>query len=283
MPSLAKVAATIAALVAALLTGSATACFATDPPERRLVEVENPLASSQPLQGYLRQPRDAGALPAVVLLHGCNGGWRQLDERWGKLIVSWGYVTLTVDRFGPRGFSSTCAGGPPPATVFDAYRALDFLVQQPFVDRDRVALIGFSQGGLLALTSVERGMIERASNDKFRAAIAFYPPCLGIKDSMTVPTLILIGELDDWTLAKECRNLVEGRDDYGISRQKGLGVPIEFIVYPGAYHAFDVPGLATPLQFLGHHLEFNKAARDQSVDAVRKFLYATIGGQEKLQ
>jgi dienelactone hydrolase len=167
--------------------------------------------------------------------------------------------------------------------VFDAYRALDFLVQQPFVDRDRVAVIGFSQGGLLALISVERGLIERASNDKFRAAIAFYPPCLGIKDSMTVPALILIGELDDWTLATECRNLVEGRDDYGISRQKGLGVPIEFIVYPGAYHAFDVPNLAMPVQFLGHRLEFNQAARDQSIDAVRKFLYATIGGQEKLQ
>lgn len=279
MPSLAKIAAT----VAALLAGSATACFATDPPERRLVEIENPLASSQPLQGYLRQPHDAAASPAVVLLHGCNGGWRQLDERWGKLLASWGYVTLTVNRFGPRGLTSTCTGGPPPATVFDAYRALDFLVQQPFVDRDRVAVIGFSQGGLLALISVERGMIERASNDKFRAAIAFYPPCLGIKDSMTVPALILIGELDDWTLATECRNLVEGRDDYGISRQKGLGVPIEFIVYPGAYHAFDVPSLAMPVQFLGHRLEFNQAARDQSIDAVRKFLYATIGGQEKLQ
>ena len=58
---------------------------------------------------------------------------------------------------------------------------------------------------------------------------------------MTVPTLILIGELDDWTPAKECRNLVEGRDDCGISRQKGQGVPIELIVYPGAYHGFDVP------------------------------------------
>jgi dienelactone hydrolase len=283
MPSLARIATSISAIVVAFLTGGATAYLAADPLVGRLVEIENPLASSQPLQGYLRQPRDVGALPAVVLLHGCSGGWRQLDRRWGKLLASWGYVTLTADRFGPRGLTGTCAGGPPPATVFDAYRALGFLVQQPFVDRDRVAVIGFSQGGLLALTSVERGMIERTSTDKFRAAIAFYPPCLGIKDSMTVPTLILIGELDDWNLAKECRNLVEGRDDYGISRQKGLGVPIEFIVYPGAYHAFDVPGLATPIKFLGHHLEFNQAASDQSVDAVRKFLYATIGGQEKLQ
>jgi dienelactone hydrolase len=185
-----------------------------------------------------------------------------------------------VDRFGPRGLTTTCTSGPPAATIFDAYRALTFLVQQPSVDPDRVAVIGFSQGGWLALTSVERGVIERISKEKFRAAIAFYPPCVGIKDSMTVPTLILVGELDDWTPATECRNLAEGRDDYGISRQKGLGVPIELIVYPGAYHNFDIPGFAT--RFLGHHLEFNQAARDQSIDVLRKFLYATIGRNEKL-
>jgi dienelactone hydrolase len=272
----------IAAIVAALLTGSAIACPAADTSEGRFVEIENPVASSQPLQGYLRQPHDTGASPAVILLHGCNGGWRQLDERWGPRIVSWGYVTLTVDRFGPRGLTSTCTTGAPPATVFDAYRALTFLVQQPFVDPDRVAVVGFSQGGYLALTSVERGAIERTSKEKFRAAVAFYPPCLSLKDSMTVPTLIMIGEFDDWTPAKECRNLSEGRDDYGISRQKGLGVPIELIVYPGAYHDFDIPSFATPVQFLGHHLEFNQAAADQSIGALRKFLYATTGKKENL-
>ncbi|WP_291852743.1 dienelactone hydrolase family protein [Bradyrhizobium sp.] len=277
MTSLARIAAT----AALLLSGSATACPAADSSDGRVVEIENPLASSQPLVGYLRQPRDAGPSPAAFLLHGCNGGWRRLDERWGPRIVSWGYVTLTVDRFGPSGLTSTCTSGPPASTVFDAYRALSFLLQQPFVDPDRVVVIGFSQGGLLALSSVERGAIERTSKEKFRAAVAFYPPCLGLKDSMTVPTLILVGELDDWTPANECRNLAAGRDDYGISRQAGLGVPIELAVYPGAYHGFDVPSLATPQQFLGHRLEFNEAARDQSVDALRKFLYATIG-KEKL-
>lgn len=278
----AKTTAKIAAILTALLTGSPSLCYATDDaPERRLVEIENPLATSQPLQGYLRQPRDPGPSPAVVLLHGCNGGWQRLDERWGARIGSWGYVTLTVDRFGPRGITIACTGGAPAATVFDAYRALAFLAQQPFVDPERVAVIGFSQGGWLALASVERGMIERTSKEKFRAAIAFYPPCLSLKGSMTVPTLILVGELDDWTPASECRNLAEGRDDYGISREKGLGVPIELVVYSGAYHGFDIPSLATPAKFLGHHLEFNQAARDQSIDAIRNFLYATIGGREK--
>jgi len=244
------------------------------------VEFESPVASPQPLHGFLRVP-GSGPSPAIVLLHGCNGGWRQLDARWGPRLASWGYVTLTIDRFESRGIRSTCTSGAPLATAHDAYRALAFLARHPAVDPDRVAVIGFSQGAWLALLSVERGGIERSATEKFRAAIGFYPPCLGFKDDMTVPTLIMVGELDDWTPAGECRNLAEGRDDWGISREKGKGVPIDLIVHPGAYHDFDIPELATPRQLLGHHLEFSKAALDRSIDALRKFLYATIGSKEK--
>jgi dienelactone hydrolase len=246
-----------------------------------VVELENPLASKAPLQGYLRQARGVGPSPAVVLLHGCNGNWQRLDQRWGKRIASWGYVTLTVDSFGPRGIDNTCTSGAPVDLAFDAYRALRFLVQQPAVDPARVAVLGFSQGGWLALTSVERGVVEQSSPDKFRAAIAFYPPCLGFKDNMTVTTLILIGELDDWTPAVECRNMVDGRDDWGISRRKGDGIPVRLVVYPGAYHDFDVPALQTPVQYFGHHLEFNQTAMEASVDALREFLYATVGKVER--
>ena len=271
-----------AALAAAFLTGNAGAGAAAEvEASGTIVEFENPLASPLPLQGYLRQTSGAGPAPAVVLLHSCNGDWRRLDERWGRLISSWGYVTLTVDSFGPRGLKNTCGSNAPVPLAFDAYRALNFLAQQQSVDAGRVAMLGFSQGGWLALSSVERGPIEQIAANKFRAAIAFYPPCLGFKDNMTVPTLVLIGELDDWARAGECRNMVEGRDDYGISRHSGDGVPIKLIVYPGAYHAFDAPGLKTPVQFLGHHLEFNQAATDQSIAAVREFLDATIGDKRE--
>ena len=272
----------IAALLAAVLVWGAGATLAPAADRLpRLVEFESPLVGGpQALQGYLRLPDGPGPSPAVVLLHGCGGGWRGLDERWGKLLAEWGYVTLTIDRFGTRGITNDCSSGPPPGSLHDAYRALNFLVGLSSVDPSRVAVVGFSQGAMLALLSVERSQLERSANEKFRAAIGFYPPCLALKGNMTVPTLILIGELDDWTPVSECRNLVEGRDDWGISREKGQGIPIEITVYPGAYHAFDI-SFRAPVTMLGHHLEFNEAARDRSVDAVRKFLYATIGGREK--
>jgi dienelactone hydrolase len=272
-----------AVLVAAFLIGNAAGDAAAESDSSAVVELESPLASRPPLQGYLRQSNRPGPSPAVVLLHGCNGNWKRLDERWGKRIASWGYVTLTVDSFGPRGIQNTCNSGAPVDLAYDAYRALSFLAQEPAVDPNRVAAVGFAQGGWLALTSVERGAVEGNAQNKFRAAIAFYPPCLAFKGNMTVPTLVLIGELDDWTPAAECRNMAEGRDDYGISRQQGLGIPVKLVVYPGAYHAFDAASLQAPMQLLGHRLEYNQPATDRSVDAVREFLGATIGGKQQVR
>jgi dienelactone hydrolase len=245
-----------------------------------VVELESPLARPQPLQGLLRRPEGAGPFPAIVLLHSCNGNWKRLDERWGRQIAPWGYVTLTVDSFGPRGIDNTCTSGSPADMAFDAYRALDFLVQQGSVAPDRVAVVGFSQGGWLALSSVERGVVEGSSPNKFRAAAAFYPPCRTIRGDLTVPALIMIGELDDWSPADGCRSLAEGGDDYGVSRRRGEGAPIKLIVYPGAYHGFDAPALKTPRELFGHRLEYNQAAADQSAIALREFLDAVIGSKE---
>ena len=273
--SLPAAARSLALLLVAAAAFPASAASPTVAPS--LVAFESPLSGRPPLQGYLRRGNGGTPAPAVVLLHGCDGNGERLDHRWARRIAAWGYVTLTVDSYTPRGLDNTCSSGAPTALAFDAYRALDFLVRDPSVDPKRVAVLGFAQGGWLALTSVERGIIEATARNKFRAAIAFYPPCLGFKDDMTVRTLILIGARDDWTLAAECRNLVEGRDDWGIARSPGEGVPISLVVYPGAHHEFDVPAFADGVDYFGHHLEFNPVASARSVDALREFLYSTIG------
>ena len=77
--------------------------------------------------------------------------------------------------------------------------------------------------------------------------------------------------------------MVDGQDDWGISRQRDQGVPIKLMIYPGAYHAFDASSLTTPTRLLGHHLEFNQSATDQSTGALFEFLDATIGRREQVK
>src|ERR1700759_5804831 len=112
------------AFTALLLTGGSVRALDSG---ASIVELESPLARSQPLQGLLRRPEGAGPFPAIVLLHSCNGNWQKLDERWGRQIVPWGYVTLTVDSFGPRGIDNTCGNGTPTDMAFAAHPALGFL------------------------------------------------------------------------------------------------------------------------------------------------------------
>src|SRR5262249_51444488 len=112
----------IVAVVAGLLLAGGTAAALDS--RATIVELESPLVRPQPLQGPLRRPAGAGPFPAIVLLHGCAGNWKGLDERWGRQIAPWGYVTLTVDSFGPRGIDNTCTSGSPADMAFDAYRAL---------------------------------------------------------------------------------------------------------------------------------------------------------------
>jgi len=69
-----------------------------------------------------------------------------------------------------------------------------------------------------------------------------------------------------------CRKLTSGSDDFAISRQKGEGAEIRLIVYPGAYNGFDLSNLRAPVLYLGHRIEYNKSATDQSSDALREWL-----------
>ena len=91
----------------------------------------------------------------------------------------------------------------------------------------------------------------------------FYPTCSD-SGTMTVPTLILIGELDDWTPAVLCTAMMKNRS--------GAGSPVRLIVHPGAHHAFDVAALRQGRQMFGHWLEYSAAATAQATGEMRKFL-----------
>jgi dienelactone hydrolase len=249
-----------------------------------LVEFPN-VSDHEPakLPGYLARPdaglsgmlgshsNRAGPYPAVVVLHGC-GGISSHSAQIADRLDSWGYVALTVDSLGPRGIVGQCGGALFEDQAIDAYAALRYLSQLDFVDPARVAVLGQSMGGSAVLYAVDRALVAQYFDQRFSAAIAYYPGygCGFPASSMTAPTLILIGEADDWTPAEPCRETV--------ARARPDGAPITLTVYPGIYHAFDVSELKPGIRSLGHWLEYNERAARDAEEKVRAFLDANLGG-----
>jgi dienelactone hydrolase len=123
----------------------------------------------------------------------------------------------------------------------DVLGALDWLATRAEVDRQRIALLGWSHGGSTVLSTNNRQVKEVAAHSiKPRAAVAFYPGCsayLSARDGYrpNAPLLLLIGEKDDWTPPKPCIGLREKvRDQYPEDT-------FELRLYPDSYHDFDAP------------------------------------------
>ena len=54
----------------------------------------------------------------------------------------------------------------------------------------------------LLLASKRPELFAVPGEPKFKAVIAYYPRCGMATEELTMPTIILIGELDDWTPAR---------------------------------------------------------------------------------
>jgi dienelactone hydrolase len=219
------------------------------------------------LNGSLRRPDGEGPFPAIILLPACGHLAGSVDQVWGQALLSWGFVTLTLDVFTPRGIvgQETCVSPAPPGLAEDAYRGLNVLAARKFVDPRHVFVIGFGRSSSLVFAAVERDGFARTAGRRFRGAV---------KGAVTVATLIIAGARDPSLEA--CRNLAEGKDDMGISRQRGAGVPIELAVIADAYAGFDLANLKKPVDVQGYHLEYSQSATDQAKEKLGQFLQSMV-------
>ena len=212
-----------------------------------------------PIQGYLTRPGGAGPFPAVVLLHTCLGLPAERASI-GARIAAWGYVALFVDDFATRGLKETCAVDFKQALP-DADGALAYLTSLSHVDPDKIAVVGFSQGGDTALK------IAGGGAGGFKAAAAFYPPCANLAGAaLGIPTLILVGAKDAVTPAADCTELAK-------RQQPAMA---KLVVYPGAAHAFDLPEFGAGRQVMGMFLAYDRNAASRSWTELRGFLAARL-------
>ena len=196
------------------------------------------------LPGRLYRPAGEGRFPAVVLLHGCSGMWLargQLNrnyDHWAKHLQARGFVAVLVDSFGPRGEREICTQRerriqPSRERVQDARAALRWLASRPDVDKERIHVLGWSNGATTALHAI-RHPPSSDSEPQFRSAVAFYPGCRSLMNVVyrpAVPLFIATGAADDWTPAVHCEALAE--------KARMMGAVVEIQVHADAHHAFD--------------------------------------------
>ncbi|MFO1292586.1 MAG: dienelactone hydrolase family protein [Rubrivivax sp.] len=232
----------------------------------------------------------AAAAPALVLLHGCGGlydGRGRLAERYTEL-AAWlnarGVSALVLDSFTPRGERSICTQKIGTRQVTqrerrrDALGALRWLAAQPGVDRARIGLLGWSNGGstVLAGTNLRHAEVAAARAARPSLAVAFYPGCEAELERGYEPSaalLMLLGAADDWTPAAPCEALAGAADT-------AQAPAPQFELYAGAYHGFDgqaplrlrsdVPNGVHPGQ--GVHVGGDAAARAASRLRLERFL-----------
>jgi dienelactone hydrolase len=150
-----------------------------------------------------------------------------------------GNAVLLPDSYGSRQLGPQCRVKD--RTVFarrqrvtDILASRHWLLQQPWVARDRIGLIGWANGASALLWAVRPQLGFGAAEPDFRAAVAFYPDCrtsARLGWSARVPTLLLIGGSDDLSSPQACRQMIEGA--------RGRSALARIVVYPGAYQDFD--------------------------------------------
>lgn len=252
-----------------------------------------PLAEANYPQMLLLKPEGQGPFPAAVLGHQCGGlvfsktqpqaaNWSMLE--WAKRYQQAGYVALLVDFMGPRGAQQVCQGPQNGVTLGrstqDFFQAAAHLRKFNFVLPDQIALVGYSQGALLALFVNSQSFRQAFGHSRgFDDYVSYYPPCrilsLGpnripidvVQKDIEKPHLFVLAGADNETPASDCEALV--------TPLKTAGKPVQLHTYPSETHCFDcksLNGFTKPGRLGTVTYTYSEAATLDSFERTKAFL-----------
>ncbi len=186
-------------------------------------------------------PPEDGGIPAVVLLHGAAGVLHHRELAYARQFAAMGIGALVIDTFAARrdraaGFVERLLEVTETMMIADAYAGLRYLGRHRLIDPARVALMGFSYGGMAAVFAAYAQVAEKAAPGglRFAAHVAFYGPCLArFEDNRATgaPVLMMWGTEDALIDPARCMEIAA-------DLREG-GAQVRTAAYDGAYHQWD--------------------------------------------
>lgn len=195
--------------------------------------------SSLEVSGKLLLPKNiVGKVPAVVVVHGTGG----LDERtayFAEQLPKEGIAAFVVD-FKSGVFTSPRDRPPNDAFLPAAFAALRVLRGKSEINPDKIAIIGFSLGGHLAMTTSLLNNKNKWLGDEpgFTVHVSYYPGCLFLdrkvnsESKIISPVKIYWGTKDSYGDGEWCPLLLK-------KIEKLVNANIDYEAYEGAHHGFD--------------------------------------------
>lgn len=216
-----------------------------------LVDVgrEDPLRNpSARAIAHVYVPEGASAedpVPAVVLIHGSGGILSSREPAYARQFQEMGVAAVVIDAFSSRlhmarGLVQRVLSITETMMLADVYAALDYLDRHPGVDGERVALMGFSYGGMVTTFAAFEQVAElyRPDGPHFAAHVAYYGPCVTEFEqprATGAPILMLLGGLDETVDPERCADTM--------AQLREGGAEGEIVLYPEGYHQWDGSGL----------------------------------------
>lgn len=278
-----------------LLSAGLVAALTLATPTASAEQVRIPAPDGTALVGHWMPKAGGGYGPAVVALHGCSGLYDRtgtaFDQRYPDYVARLhqaGFHVLLPDSFGSRGRGSICTVASKERSITvetrrgDALAAVDWLASRPDVDPRRIVMLGWSHGATTTLSALNATRPAHARD--VVAAIVFYPGCSALLKEpfdLRVPTLMLLGEKDDWTPPERCVRLVERL------WQAQPTAEVELHVYSDSHHGFDStrpvrfwPDVRNGVKREGVHTGGNSAAHAAALRELDAFLVARAGAEQ---
>lgn len=151
------------------------------------------------LTGYFADSAPQRAKPAVLVAHEAFGLNDHIRAR-ARRLAEHGYAAFALDMYGGEGFSLPEAVSrhialmsAPGLMHARASAALRLLATLPGVDQERMAAIGFCQGGITALELARGGA-------PLRCAVGFHPglmrPAGSLDEPIQAKVLMMVGDQD---------------------------------------------------------------------------------------